>query len=80
MELLRQGRMDGRRGQEVTTKVWSPELAKELEESDRQFLMEWRRTLLAQVDAIERRLKLQPTTADLRKQAKCDKVFVKSGP
>ena len=64
----------------MTTKVWSPELAKELEESDRQFLMEWRRTLLAQVDAIERRLKLQPTTADLRKQAKCDKVFVKSGP
>lgn len=44
---------------------------------DRKLLMEQRRALLLQVDAIERRVGIAPTTADLRKQTKCDKVVVK---
>lgn len=55
-------------------KVWTPGQTRELAESDRRFLVEWRRTLLAQVDAIERRLGIAPTTADLRKQAKGAKL------
>ena len=58
----------------MTVKVWSPELAEELAECDRRFFMEQRRALLAQVDALERRLGIAPTTADLRKQAKSDRM------
>ena len=37
---------------------------------DRKLLMDQRQALLMQVDAIERRLEIEPTTADLRKKAK----------
>ena len=38
------------------------------------FLMSQRRSLLAQVDSIEELLEITPSTADLRKQAKCDRM------
>ena len=37
---------------------------------DRKLLMDQRQALLMQVDAIERRLEIRPTTADLRKKQK----------
>ena len=70
----------------MTARVWSPELAEELAESDRQFLgwfrpflMGQRQALLMQVDGIERTLGIEPTTADLRKLAKCDRMVDKEG-
>ena len=72
----------------MTVKVWNPELAEELAESDRQFL-EWfhpflmnqRQALLMQVASIEKALGIEPTTADLRKLAKCDRMVDKGeGP
>ena len=40
----------------------------------RPMLMSQRQALLMQVDGIERTLGIEPTTADLRKQAKCDRM------
>lgn len=54
----------------MTQKIWDPELGKQLIECDRRFFMEQRRALLAQVDALERRLGIAPTTADLRRKQK----------
>ncbi len=57
-----------------TSTAWDSGSITEVAECDRQFLMDQRRALLAQVDAIERRLGMDPTTADLRKQARSGKI------
>ena len=44
----------------------------EVDNSDRAFWMLVRQALLLQVDAIERRLEINPRTARLRKDYKCD--------
>jgi hypothetical protein len=43
-------------------------------DEDRKLLMKQRQALLMQVDAIERRLEIEPRTADLRKKSKRVKI------
>ena len=48
-----------------------------MNETEREMLMAFRQALLHQVDAIERRLEITPTTAELRhlhKKRECDTI------
>ena len=56
-----------------------PEFSAEHLEYLRPFLMSQRQALLMQVDGIERTLGIEPTTADLRKLAKCSRIVDKEG-
>ena len=54
--------------------VMDTDFSNEYREWLRPMLMGQRQALLMQVDSIERVLEIDPTTADLRKQAKCDRM------
>ena len=53
------------------------EMSEQYIEWIRPMLMSQRQALLMQVDSVERQLGIEPTTADLRKLAKCDRMVDK---
>ena len=54
--------------------IGEPKLDDSYQEWLRPMLMSQRRALLMQVEAVEKLLGIAPTTADLRKQAKSDRM------